>query len=164
MTHASPHACKMVVHHDHMLDCIHRALLDKLSPRLPGHPHGRPDHGKAFSDFLRSQREVILERIMAATTPCGRPIVRFEPTHVCELLNAVDGNGKPQAKGARPGEDSFITFWSMTPKELEQRAWGEKTWDDIYDADRGGRDRRDRRDAVDALVRTLIAEYRPACG
>lgn len=35
MTHASPDACKMVVHHDHMLDCIHRALLDELSPRVP---------------------------------------------------------------------------------------------------------------------------------
>jgi len=157
VTHANPDACGMVVHHDHMLDYIHSALLDKLSPRVPGHPHGRPDYGKAFSNFLRSQRKVILERVMTATTPSGSPIVRFRPTHVCELLNAVDGNSKLRAKEARPDEGSLIRFWSMTPDELRECVFEKKTWDDIYDADRGGRNRRD---AVDALVRTLIADYR----
>ena len=128
VTHANPHACGMVVHHDHMLDYIHSALLDKLSPRVPGHPHGRPDYGKAFSNFLRSQRKDILER-----------------------------NSKLRAKQARPDEGSLIRFWSMTPDELRECVSEKKTWDDIYDADRGGRNRRD---AVDALVRTLIADYR----
>lgn len=85
----------------------------------------------------------------------SRPIVRFEPTLVCERLNPIDGNDKPQARLARPDEADVVGCWSMTPSELAQAASGEKTWDSIYEADAA---RFERREGAIALVDALIAE------
>lgn len=148
--------CEMVVHHDHILDFIHGALLNKLSPPDTGHLYGRPDHGQAFSNFVNLNRHNILERIREAKTPNGMRIIRFEPTRVCQSLNAKDGNGKPKAKYTCPTESEIIKYWSMTPDELQRCARTKKAWDTIYDADLG---KIERYDAADALVKTLLAEH-----